>query len=210
MNKRFENLIARLKLEKMDYLLICDPASISYLTGKMIYPGERMLVLCISAKKNHAFFLNKLFNVPEDLGIVKYWFSDTDDYVSLLANYIQDGQAIGVDKTWPARFLLPLMQHLPNCKFINGSYAIDEMRMVKEEEEKDLMRKASAINDLAMDDMLHALKEGISENEMAKKLLTFYASHGGEGYSFSPIVGYGPNGADGHHGCDETKLKKRR
>ena len=51
------------------------------------------------------------------------------------------------------------------------------------------------------------LPEGITENEMAAKLLEFYKAHGGEGYSFDPIVGYGPNGADGHHGCDQTPLK---
>ena len=50
MNKRFQALVERLKKEDMDYLLVTDPASISYLTDKMIYPGERMLVLCVSAK----------------------------------------------------------------------------------------------------------------------------------------------------------------
>ena len=54
MNKRFQALVERLKKEDMDYLLVTDPASISYLTDKMIYPGERMLVLCVSAKGQHA------------------------------------------------------------------------------------------------------------------------------------------------------------
>lgn len=208
MNKRFQALVERLKKEDMDYLLVTDPASISYLTDKMIYPGERMLVLCVSAKGQHAFFLNRLFNVPKTFDFEKIWFFDTDDYIKMLADYLQGAKKIGVDKIWPARFLLPLMNHLPQATFVNGSYAIDEIRMIKDENEKALMRQASLINDQSMEDMLHALKEGVTENEMAEQLLSFYAKHGGEGFSFAPIVGYGANGADGHHGCDDTPLKK--
>lgn len=208
MNERMKALIERLQTEKMDHLLISDPASIAYLTGKMIYPGERMLVLCVSATAAPAFFLNRLFNVPEDFGFAKYWFSDTDDYISLLATYLKGSQLIGVDKTWPARFLLPLQKQMLETIFVNGSYTIDEIRMVKSAEEKTLMRKASEINDAAMADMIGSFTEGTTEIAMSEKLLTYYAKHGGEGFSFSPIVGYGPNGADGHHGCDHTPLKK--
>ena len=62
MNNRIEAIQKRLQNEGIDYLLISDPASINYLLGKMIHPGERMLVLCLSAKENHQFFLNRLFN----------------------------------------------------------------------------------------------------------------------------------------------------
>ncbi len=207
MNNRIETIQKRMVEEQIDYLFITDPASIDYLLNKHIYPGERMLVLCLSAKGNHQFFLNRLFNVPEEFGIEKTWFFDTDPYLDMLSTYVNDATMIGVDKIWPAKFLLPVMKQLPNTTFINGSYIVDEMRMIKDEQEKELMRQASLINDKAMDDMIHAFKEGITENEMAKKLLEFYANHGGQGYSFSPIVGYGPNGADGHHGCDDTPLK---
>lgn len=208
MTRRLDQLVAVLQKENFDYLLISDPASIAYLVDKTIHPGERMLVLCVSAKGYHAFFLNHLFNVPEEFGFKKIWFYDTDDYVSILANYLQKATKVGVDKTWAARFLLPLMEKLPEVQFVNGSYTIDELRMVKDEDEKALMRQASLINDAAMGDMIGSFEEGITENEMAKKLLTFYAQHQGEGFSFNPIVGYGANGADGHHECDDTPLKK--
>lgn len=208
MNKRFETLVASLNEEKIDYLLISDPASIAYLTDKSIYPGERMLVLSVSAKGKHALFLNRLFNVPEEFGFEKIWYFDTDDSIGMLAHHLSDAQVIGVDKTWPARFLLPLMTQLPNIHFINGSYTVDKIRMIKDEAEKDLMRQASIINDLSMADMQASFAEGVTENEMSDKLLQFYAKHGGEGFAFSPIVGYGANGADGHHGCDDTPLKK--
>lgn len=207
MNKRFDTIVKALNEQGLDALLVTDSHAIDYLTGKMIWGGERMLVLVIRANGNHAFFLNKLFFVPESFPFPKHWFSDTDDYIGMLSEELKDCTKIGVDKTWAARFLIPLQEHMPTTKFVLGSFIVDYMRMIKDEEEKALMREASRINDLAMDDMLHAFEEGITENEMSDKLLKFYAHHGGEGFSFSPIVGYGPNGADGHHGCDDTKLK---
>ncbi|CVH75134.1 Xaa-Pro dipeptidase [Clostridiales bacterium CHKCI006] len=206
-NERLTTLQTALKKAKMDVLLISDPHSIEYLLGKMIHPGERMLVLAVFQKQAPVFFLNHLFNVPEDFGFEKVWFYDTDDYTGMLASYLDQASVIGVDKNWPARFLLPIMANVPQAHFVNGSYLVDEMRMVKDEAERQLMREASLINDQAMADMRQAFEEGITENEMAAKLLEFYKAHGGEGYSFDPIVGYGPNGADGHHGCDQTPLK---
>ena len=90
MNNRIEAIQKRLQNEGIDYLLISDPASINYLLGKMIHPGERMLVLCLGAKGNHQFFLNRLFNVPEEFGIEKTWFFDTDNYLGMLSDYIKD------------------------------------------------------------------------------------------------------------------------
>ena len=89
MNNRIEAIQKRLLDENIDYLLISDPASINYLLNKHIYPGERMLVLCLSAKGNHQFFLNRLFNVPEEFGIEKTWFFDTDNYLGMLSDYIK-------------------------------------------------------------------------------------------------------------------------
>ena len=32
----------------------------------------------------------------------------------------------GVDKDWPARFLLPLMAHNPSCKYVLASDCVDD------------------------------------------------------------------------------------
>ena len=60
-------------------MLICDPASIFYLTEKMISPGERFLALLIKDNGDNKIFINSLFTVPEELGVEKVWFSDEQD-----------------------------------------------------------------------------------------------------------------------------------
>ena len=57
----------------------------------------------------------------------------------IISEYIEKGKTIGIDKNWPARFLLHLMELNTENKYVNASFIIDTLRMCKDEEEKDLM-----------------------------------------------------------------------
>ena len=72
------------------------------------------------------------------------WFSDTDDYLAILANAVDGEKDMGVDKDWPARFLLPLMAHNPSCKYVLASDCVDDARACKDAVERDLMREPPA------------------------------------------------------------------
>ena len=116
--------------------------------------------------------------------------------------------ALGIDKNWPARFLLSLMEHNPVPKYVNGSNVVDRLRMIKDEEELELLRKASKINELAIDRLINEISPEFSEKEMKDKLLAIYKELGAEGLSFDPIVCYGANAADPHHVCDDSHVKE--
>ncbi|MDU5021977.1 MAG: M24 family metallopeptidase, partial [Clostridiales bacterium] len=114
---------------------------------------------------------------------------------------------IGIDKNWPAKFLLALMDLCKNCKFVNSSYIVDTLRSSKDEEEKDLMRKASALNDEAMKILKSIISDDLTEKQLANKLAGIYEDLGADGFSFSPIIGFGPNGADPHGTPGDRKVK---
>ena len=61
-------------------------------------------------RRHHAFFLNRLFTVPQEVGIEKVWYSDTDPVMEIVAKYLDKDAPLGVDKELKARFLLPLME----------------------------------------------------------------------------------------------------
>lgn len=204
---RLENVISMMKSDNLTQMIVTDPTSIFYLTGKMIHPGKRFLALYVNTNGNHKLFLNELFPVSEDLGVEKVWFNDTQNPVELLSIYINEKEVMGIDKSWPARFLLALMESLENTKCVNSSYIIDTLRMQKDEEEKESMRKASNINDMAMDKLQQALLKDLTEKEMASELAKIYEDLGADGFSFSPIIAYGANGADPHAACGNNKLK---
>ena len=139
-------------LDRLDarQMLITDPMSILYLTDIYVQPFERFFGLLLRVDGNHVLFLNKLFFVPQDVGIEKVWYSDTDPVTDIVAKYLDHSSPLAVDKDLTARHLLPLMGKRAAASFINGSPAVDYTRGIKDAEEQKKMIAASEINDAAM------------------------------------------------------------
>ena len=199
-------MIAKLTENGVSQMLISDPASIFYLTGKMIDPGERFFALLINADGENKIFINSLFTVPEELGAEKVWFSDEDDPCGIAARYIDRDKTLGVDKNLPARFLLRLMELGCALDYKNTSVCVDTVRACKDSEEIALMREASRVNDEAMRELKTRIREGMTERELASQLKDIYASMGAYGYSFDPLVGFGKCAAIGHYEAGNNTL----
>ena len=200
---RANRILAALKEQGVDQMLITDPMSICYLTGISMAPIE----LLLKADGHHYYFLNHLFNVPGDVGVEKVWYSDTDPVPEIVAARLDKNAVLGVDKDLKARFLLPLMEMKAAAGFVNGSLAVDITRGVKDTEEQKKMRISSAINDKAMAKFKGLIHEGVSEKEVADQMLQIYLDLGADGYSFEPLVAFGANAADPHHSPDDTVVK---
>ena len=131
-------------------MIVSDPQSIDYLTGVYVEPFERLFALYLSVDGHHKFFLNKLYTVPKTTA-EEIWFTDTDDAVGLIAQNVRGDEPLGIDKNWPARFLLPLMQRLPaHAPAALRRTAWDRVRACKDAAEQELMRENSRLNDEAM------------------------------------------------------------
>jgi len=194
-------------MDEADCLLVSDPSAIYYLIGSWIYPGERFLGLLLQKDKNPILFLNTLFPLNEIEGLQKISINDSDDIATVLHGYIDPDCVLGVDKTLPAKFLLPIQKRKIARDYVNGSLAVDHSRAIKDEQEKELMRISSRINDEAMMRFKTLVKDDISEKEIADQMLDIYKQLGAEAYSFEPIVAFGKNAADPHHMPDDTRLK---
>lgn len=205
---RLTKVLDLMKQQNLEQMLVSDPAAIFYLTGKWIHPGERLLCLLIKADGDNKIFINELFPVTEELGAEKIWFNDTQDGVSFIAKHTDSSKPIGVDKNWPARFLLRLMELNGASNYRNGSEILDRVRMNKDEQEREFMRVASDINDRAMERLEKCLEAGTTEMKMMQQLAAIYEELGAEGYSFTPIIGFGANAADPHHDTDKTVIKE--
>ena len=203
---RIDRILDKMTQHGLDYLLVTDPHAIKYIIGYDNDPHERMYMMVLSTKGNHQLFFNQLFFVDRDLGLPITWFDDGTDALTLIADYIKDGRVIGVDKNIQARWLLPLMNSV-EATFVLGSACVDEVRAVKDPEEQAIMFRASEINDLAMEEIRKLLATDKTEAEMGDELLKVYRSLDAIDHSFEPIFGYGANGADPHHVCDDTRLK---
>ena len=204
---RTNTILSKMKEQGITHALVSDPYSIFYLTGFLENPGERFFAILLDENGNHKLFLNILFPLEEDLGLEIVSYSDTDDIISKVAEYIPDGTKLGIDKIFPARFLLPLMDKLPKTKFVDVSVLVDTTRMLKDEEEKELMRISSELNDKACQFVIDNITERTTEKDLVKKLLAYYEEIGVEGTSFPPIIAFGDNGANPHGMPGDRKPK---
>ena len=80
--------------------------------------------------------------------------------------------------------------------YVNASPIIDRLRMIKDEEEKELMFISSEKNDRVIEKLISELEEGKTEKYYAERVKELYEEEGVFEFSFSPIVAFSPNGAD--------------
>lgn len=196
---RVEKICYIMKQEGYDSLLISDPIAIDYILDYSNHPGERLYVLLLNQDGSKTLIMNNLFFVDQEIDANLVWYSDTDNSIKLLAKHLKDCKKLGIDKTWPAKFLLPLQKILDDCHFVDGSFCVDYVRMIKDQNEQIVMVEASRINDTAMQSVIDLTISGLNEQEVATKLASIYQELGASGYSFEPIIAYGKNGANPHH-----------
>lgn len=205
--KRISRVLNSMREMVLPQMLISSPFSLFYLTGLWVHPGERMVVLYLNANGEAKLFANRLFALkPEnDLPLVEY--DDTEDCIRILAQHLLPGR-IGIDKDWPSRFTIRLINEKKDIVPVIGSPCIDHTRLYKDTEEAELMRESSHKNDAAILETIRRLRPGMTEKEAAQIYLDQAAALGGSGPSFDPLVCYGAGCAEPHHISDRTQLKK--
>ena len=187
----------------MSSLIVSDPMSIYYLSDVYIEPGERMLALLIK-QDAVKLYVNALFPVEQQDGLEICVLNDGFEPTIQLSQDVSG--IVGVDKNWPSRFLLALMERA-SIKPVVGSPAVDICRMHKDAWEMEEMRKASAGNDRVMERTIRQLREGMTERELAAIMAKIYDAEGMPRVAFDPLICFGENGAFPHHETGDSKLK---
>ena len=205
--ERINRVIENMRACGLRQIIVCAPASVYYLSGAWCEPFERMLALLVRDDGTLKLYGNRLFALRgvTDIPLVEY--EDTDDCVAVLAPDVWPG-AIGIDKTWPSHFLIRLMEMRPDVTPVLGSQPIDDARMIKDEQELELMRISSRMNVEVCTRIGEALHEGVTEKEIQALYNQIALELGSEGPSFTPLICFGPNGAEPHHDSDGTRLKR--
>jgi Xaa-Pro aminopeptidase len=86
-------------------------------------------------------------------------------------------------------------------------HLVEELRMVKDEDEIALLRRACEITDGAFAAVLPAIRPGVTEREIAIALDRHMVDLGAEKPSFDTIVASGPNGAIPHHSPGDRPIE---
>ena len=174
---KLERILKKMEERNLSQMIITDPPAIFYLTGKWIHPGERMLALYINTKGDKHLFVNRMLPQERDLGVEITYFDDTEDPVAILSEFIEKDKPMGIDKTWPARFLLRLQELKAGSSFVNGSVIVDKVRQIKDKHEQELMIQSSLVNDKVMEELVPYVVKGLTEKELNAVTRDLYKNH---------------------------------
>lgn len=205
--ERISRVVENMKKAGLPCIIVSDPHSVYYLTGRMIHPGERMLALAVFDTGEMKLFANRLFAQQPEAGLPLIEFDDTDDCVSILSRALPKGR-IGIDKNWPSQFTIRLMDARGDIRPVLGSLPVDDSRMLKGADEAEAMRISSRLNDETLTKLIPTIKEGETELSVGQRYVEIGKSLGAQGCSFPPLICFGANGAEPHHGTDETALRE--
>lgn len=207
MNKqRLRRVLDNMEAQGLDQILVSSTASVFYLTGYWIEPHERMLALYIDKNGRTALYGNEIFGVEAtaDLPVIPH--ADSADPVADLAAALAPGR-LGVDKFWPSKFLIGVMERRPDIRPVLGSGPIDAARRYKDEEERNALRRASKINDMVVEAAIGALADGAVEAELAALVNRTYLQNGADVADGPQLVCFGANAADPHHAPGHDVVK---
>ena len=189
----------------LEQIIVSAPASVFYLTGTWVRPGERMLALYVHKSGEARLFANRLFALAGNVDAPLSEFDDTEDPIALLSQSVRPG-TLGIDKSWPSHFTLRLMEARKDVRCVVGSAPVDDARMCKDEEEIALMRESSLKNDQAIVTAMGAIRAGAKESDVGAAYDRAAAALGATGNSFPSLICFGANCAEPHHSTDDTLL----
>ena len=94
------------------------------------------------------------------------------------------------------------------CELIPAQELLDGLRASKDEEEIAAMVQAQKITDAAFGEILNYIRPGLTEQEVAARLVYELLRRGARKVSFDPIVAAGANGSMPHAVPGETMIRK--
>jgi Xaa-Pro aminopeptidase len=189
-------LAARLGDLQVDAMLVTDEVNVRYLTG---FTGSNGQVL---VRPDHALFLTdgryaeqSRLEVP-DVERVTY----AGSYPASLTERLSGAGRVGVEAaSMTLASHTKLTSALDGVEVVPVEHAVERLRAVKDDEERDLIRQAQAATDAAFEGVLDRFSIGVSEQQIERELERLLRDEGADGFAFEPIVAFGEHAAEPHH-----------
>ncbi len=216
-SSRLKHLTAALRKFGLDALALNPGPSLLYLTGLHFHLMERPVIALFTAEERAAVILPELetaklpcrdsvfeiFPYGENPAKWESVFRAAIDFLGLT------DKKIGVEPLAMRLFEYRYLQAAaPRAVFPDAAETIAALRIRKDADEINKMRRAVSIAEKALAATLPMVKVGVSEREIAAELRVQLLKHGSDAaLPFPPIVSGGENGANPHALPSVRKLR---
>ncbi len=188
--------------EKSSLAFLPFSADLTYLTGiprefpdfgEVIHPGDWLEGLWFFPGRDPVLILTRMsaeFNGQAGDEVEVLILGDFDDPFELLRKQIKvpPDAIIAVSDRARAETLINIQQVLPGAKFVSATEMLRKQRMVKDDDEINIMRKAGEITEAAFGDVIKNLKHGMTELDIISEVDFQLRRFGALGPSFSTSI----------------------
>ena len=214
---RLEKLNASLQTSGLDAVALNPSSTLTYLTCAHFHLMERPVVLLVAPGQEPALILPelemlKVDHIPYKVKAFPYGESPSE-WGKVFKNAVQalglDKKRIGIESEH-----MRLLEYnyvkagAPYAEFSDASETLAFLRLHKDQDEIENMRKAVKAAEAALEATLPMIKIGMTERELAAELVVQLLRNGSDaGLPFTPIVSGGPNSANPHASPTDRKLQ---
>jgi Xaa-Pro dipeptidase len=205
--QRLESVRQQIDAHGLDGIALVPGPNMVYVSGIRCHLSERPIVLFIPADDDPAIIIPALEAIKaREAGIGEeriFAWNDDEGYTGAfqqacahleLADYLLGVEALHMR----VLELQTLQRYAPGLQTAHVEDVIAPLRMVKESSEVEAMEKAIAVAEKAMKRLIHRIKIGMAEKQVAAMLMQELLANGAESVAFGPIVSAGPNSASPH------------
>jgi Xaa-Pro dipeptidase len=210
---RMDRVREAMKAQGIDLYLAGPSSNLFYLCGYAVGGDERLFLLALPVEGEPFILANELYRDQAaglPVGGLALW-KDGEDPFALLERELEGRRwplgRIALEARIPALFSLPLAERFPRSAFSLGSPLTDPLRLCKDAEELELIRRASVAADKALGTLISwgGYWLGRTEAQFRDALVAELAACGLR--AWDPIVAAGPNGAVPHHLTGQSPIE---
>lgn len=202
-----------LKENKLDGFIVTNPFNILYLSGfQGISPTEREAILTVTPSQT-TLITARLYQQEakkvESQSLEVRIASERNEIDNFIKASLKNCLKIGFEEAdlKYGEFLKYKKLLKPN-KPAPSKNLVEDLRIIKSEEEISKIEKAQIISQKAFAQIIKTVSLGQTELEIAHKLKSIIDKLGGHGLAFETIVASGPNSGKPHHVTGRRTLTK--
>ena len=204
------------RIEGVDAVAIVPSPNMRYFTGLEFHLSERPIIAIFSRDGQLSLIIPELempkLQARPDLQARAFIWNDARGYAGAFAEAV-DALGLGGGRLGVDGLMMRVSEWLsfqavdPTLRVQAVERALTQIRARKMPDEIEKMRRAIALSEQALENLLAWVQPGMSERQIANRLSDELAAQGSHGLAFESLVQTGPNSALPHGASSDRKLE---